>query len=102
VYQQLTEARKLRRDEELAVILSGQAGPLRDLLRASPALAARFPAVIDFPGYTPGQLAAIFAAQTRPLSATRPAPRVPRQPVNYPDPHGTGWTPAAARHGSSG
>jgi hypothetical protein len=62
VYQQLTEARKLRRDEELAVILSGQAGPLRDLLRASPALAARFPAVIDFPGYTAGQLAAIFAA----------------------------------------
>jgi AAA lid domain len=44
VYQQLTEARKLRRDEELAVILSGQAGPLRDLLRASPALAARFQA----------------------------------------------------------
>ncbi|MGH3125554.1 MAG: hypothetical protein ACRDND_31640, partial [Streptosporangiaceae bacterium] len=37
------------------------AGPLRGLLRAHPALAARFPAVIDFPRYTPGQLAAIFA-----------------------------------------
>ena len=34
----------------------------RDHLRASPALAARFPAVIDFPGYTTGQLAAVFAA----------------------------------------
>ena len=31
------------------------------MLRTSPALAARFPAVIDFPGYTAGQLAAIFA-----------------------------------------
>ena len=46
---------------QLAVILAGRAGPLRDLLRANPALAARFPAVIDFPGYTAGQLAAIFA-----------------------------------------
>ncbi len=61
VYQQLTVARKLRRDDELAIILAGQAGPLRGLLRASPQLAARFPAIIDFPGYTPGQLAAIFA-----------------------------------------
>jgi len=32
------------------------------MLRASPALAARFPAVINFPGYTAAQLAAIFAA----------------------------------------
>ena len=45
----------------LAVILAGQQGPLRDMLLASPALAARFPAVIDFPGYTAAQLAAIFA-----------------------------------------
>jgi AAA lid domain len=57
LYQELTEWR-----EDLAVILAGQAGPLRDLLRASPPLAARFPAVIDFPGYTAAQLAAIFAA----------------------------------------
>ena len=56
LYQELTEWR-----DDLAVILAGQAGPLRDLLRASPPLAARFPAVIDFPGYTAGQLAAIFA-----------------------------------------
>ena len=42
--------------------MSGQPGPLRDMLRASPALAARFPAVIDFPGYTPGQLTAILNA----------------------------------------
>jgi hypothetical protein len=60
VYQQLTEARKLLRHDELAIILAGQVGPLRDLLRASPQLAARFPAIIDFPGYAPGQLAVIF------------------------------------------
>ena len=56
LYQELTERR-----DDLAVILAGQASPLRDLLRASPPLAARFPAVIDFPGYTAGQLAGIFA-----------------------------------------
>ena len=56
LYQELTEWR-----DDLAVILAGHPGPLRDLLRASPPLAARFPAVIDFPGYTAGQLAAIFA-----------------------------------------
>jgi hypothetical protein len=44
------------------VILAGQAGPLGELLRTSPSLAARFPAVIDFPGYTADELAAIFAA----------------------------------------
>lgn len=55
LYQLLTEARKYRGDE-LAVILAGRAGPLH----ASPALAARFPATIDFPGYTPAQLTAIF------------------------------------------
>ena len=43
------------------MILAGQQGPLRDMLLASPALAARFPAVIDFPGYTAAQLAAVFA-----------------------------------------
>ena len=43
------------------VILAGQASGLRALLRARPALAARFPVIIDFPGYTAGQLAAIFA-----------------------------------------
>ncbi len=44
------------------MILAGRPGALGDLLRASPALAARFPAVIDLPGYTAGQLATIFAA----------------------------------------
>lgn len=38
------------------MILAGQARPLG----ASPALAVRFPAVIDFPGYTASQLTAIF------------------------------------------
>ena len=44
------------------MILAGQAGPLRSLLQGSPSLAARFRAVIDFPGYTPGQIAVIFGA----------------------------------------
>lgn len=52
----LTELR-----DDLVVILAGQAGQLRSLLRASPALATRFPLIIDFPRYTAGQLAAIFA-----------------------------------------
>ena len=59
LYQLLTEARKFHGDE-LAIILTGQADPLRDMLHADPALAARFPAVIDFPGYTPVQLSAIL------------------------------------------
>ena len=61
LYQELTFSRD-HAAGQLAVILAGQAGPLGDLLRASPALAARFPVVIDFPGYTASQLAAIFAA----------------------------------------
>ena len=61
LYQELTCSRD-HLGGQLAVILAGQAGPLRGMLRASPALAARFPAVIDFPGYTTGQLAAVFAA----------------------------------------
>lgn len=60
LYQILTEARKFHGDE-LAVILSGQAEPLRAILHASPALAARFPAVIDFPD-TPAQLTVILQA----------------------------------------
>ena len=50
------------RNNELVVILAGQPGPLRDMLAAARALAARFPAVIDFPGYTPAQLVGVFAA----------------------------------------
>jgi stage V sporulation protein K len=61
LYQILTEARKYHGDE-LAVILAGRSGPLRDMLHAAPALAARFPAVIDFPGYTHAQLTAILQA----------------------------------------
>jgi hypothetical protein len=59
IYSKLTDARQLR-DDNLAIILAGQAGPLRGLLAASPALAARFPVIVGFPGYTPGQLAAVF------------------------------------------
>lgn len=55
LYKELTDSGRL------AVILAGRERPLRDMLHANPALAARFPAVINFPGYTAGQLAAIFA-----------------------------------------
>jgi AAA lid domain/ATPase family associated with various cellular activities (AAA) len=61
LYKELTDSRD-HSHGQLAVILAGQAGPLRDMLHSNPALAARFPAVIDFPGYTAGQLTAIFAA----------------------------------------
>lgn len=60
LYQQLTEARNQYSNDELAIILSSHAGPLRDLLRTSPSLSARFPATIDFPGYTPAQLGAVL------------------------------------------
>jgi AAA lid domain len=62
LYQAMTHERKRSRSDELVIILAGQAGPLRDMLAAAPALAARFPAVIDFPGYTPGQLGGVFSA----------------------------------------
>jgi len=61
LYRQLTVSRSERGDE-LAVILSGRAEPLRKLLGGNPPLAARFRAVIDFPGYAPRQLSAIFGA----------------------------------------
>ena len=64
LYQQMTAAHRDYDGHpgELAIILSGRKDPLHALLAASPALAARFPAVIDFPGYTPDQLAAIVTA----------------------------------------
>jgi hypothetical protein len=72
LYQHLTEARKYHGDE-LAIILAGQAGPLRDMLHAAPALAARFPAIIDFPGYTP-RPAHYHPAGPGHLSRTHPHP----------------------------
>jgi hypothetical protein len=48
--------------DELAVILAGQVAPLERLLHEMPPLAARFRAVIRFPGYAPRQLSAIFVA----------------------------------------
>lgn len=59
LHKKLTEYRKELRDD-LAVILAGQAEPLRRLLYAAPPLAARFIAVVGFPGYTPAQLAAVL------------------------------------------
>jgi hypothetical protein len=58
---QMTGASRDHSDGQLAVILAGLRGPLRDMLHANPAIDARFPAVIYFPGYTAGQLTAIFA-----------------------------------------
>jgi hypothetical protein len=59
LYRQLTEYRKEMKDE-LAVILAGQADPVRKLLHGHPPLAARFRAVIEFRGFTPAELSAIF------------------------------------------
>jgi hypothetical protein len=47
--------------EGLTVILAGQPGQLRLFLGTSPVLASRFPAIIEFPGYTATELAGIFA-----------------------------------------
>lgn len=58
LYENLNEYRELL-DQEVAVILAGQAVPLRRMLHDHPPLAARFPAVIDFPGFTPEQLTVI-------------------------------------------
>jgi hypothetical protein len=60
LYDELTELRN-QQIGRIAVILAGHAAPLHGLLATSPPLAARFPAVIDFPGYTPAQLAEILA-----------------------------------------
>ena len=59
LYENLNEYRELL-DQEVAVILAGQAVPLRRMLHDHPPLAARFQAVIDFPGYTPEQLTIIL------------------------------------------
>jgi hypothetical protein len=47
--------------EGLTVILAGQPGQLRLFLDTSPVLAFRFPAIIEFPGYTATELDGIFA-----------------------------------------
>jgi hypothetical protein len=59
LYETLSEYRDTL-DDELAVVLAGQEEPLGRLLRGIPPLAARFRAVIHFPGFTPGELSAIF------------------------------------------
>ena len=61
LHEKLSEYRDTLNDD-LAVILAGEAEPLGRLLYEIPPLAARFRAVIDFPGYAPGQLLAIFVA----------------------------------------
>ena len=61
LYKKLSEYRTEMGDE-LAVILAGDGELLRRLLYAAPPLAARFVAVIDFPGYVPAELTAILVA----------------------------------------
>jgi hypothetical protein len=51
LHEKLSEYRDTLNDD-LAVILAGQAEPLHRLLHDIPPLAARFRAVINFPGYT--------------------------------------------------
>jgi AAA lid domain len=63
LYRQLTEYRE-EQVAQIAVILTGQADPLLRWLHGYPQLTARFLAVIDFPGYAPGQLAAVFGKLT--------------------------------------
>lgn len=60
LYQKLTDAREIPPRDQLVIILAGQAGPLHALLDANLPLTARFLAIIDFPGYTPAQLTAVF------------------------------------------
>jgi len=59
LYTQLTQYRQEQADQ-IAVILTGPADPLLKWLHGHPQLAARFLAVIDFPGYAPEQLAAVL------------------------------------------
>jgi hypothetical protein len=97
LYDELTELRDLP-SGHIAVILAGQAGPLRSLLAANPPLAARFPAVIDFPGYTPAQLAAIFTTLAREAGFTlTPAATTKAATVLTAESGGTGSARLAVR-----
>jgi ATPase family associated with various cellular activities (AAA) len=56
LYEELTAVR-----HGLVVVFAGEAGPAGELLAAHRPLAARFAAVIDFPGYEGRDLGAMFA-----------------------------------------
>ncbi|HET9970375.1 MAG TPA: AAA family ATPase [Streptosporangiaceae bacterium] len=56
LYEEMTAA-----GHGLALVLSGEAGPVGELLGAHRPLAARFAAVVSFPGYEPSDLGAAFA-----------------------------------------
>jgi len=56
LYEEMTAAR-----HGLVVVLSGSAGPVAELLAGHRPLAARFAAVVSFPGYDPADLDAVFA-----------------------------------------
>ena len=97
LYQHLTEARKYHGDE-LAVILAGQAGPLRDMLHAAPALAARNAAAVLADagnGHVAGNARLASSCSPRPPSARRTAsPPVP-SPVTRPP------SPPSVMHGNA-
>jgi ATPase family associated with various cellular activities (AAA) len=100
LYKELTILRDHSHNHSsgLAVILAGSEGPLRGMLDANPALAARFPAVITFPGYSASQLAAIFAtlAGEAGFTLTSDAARKAASVLDQAD-HGTGNARLAVR-----
>ena len=53
------------RGGNLMVILAGPGTPVRQFLLDNPALAARFPVTIEFPGYTGDELTAIFSRRAQ-------------------------------------
>jgi hypothetical protein len=66
------------------VILAGREGPLRDILRANPALAARFPQSSTSPATPPvSTLSTIDAAD---VSRVRPSTRPARRRLAWPVP----------------
>jgi hypothetical protein len=93
LYQILTEARKYHGDE-LAIILAGQAGPLRDMLHATPALAARFPPSSTSPATPPPSSPQSSAPwPPKPDSPSPPTPPT-KPPPSWP-------TPSAAATGNA-
>lgn len=59
--RQLEQFVSARRGGDLVIVLAGPAQALRQFRAARPRLAAMFPATVSFSGYTPRELAAIFA-----------------------------------------
>lgn len=61
----LQELVTVHRGGNLVVILAGPGTPVRQFLLGNPGLDARFPVTIEFPGYTGGELSAIFSSRAQ-------------------------------------